>query len=149
MNAGAIINKNKRYSLWRIWNQNLPKVLYVMLNPSLACDSEDDRTVGRLNYFTKKFGFGGFYVGNIYPQITPYPKVLYSLNPSQSKKNCFYIDSMIKKSEKIVFAWGNCKERPLWIENLVKNPLCFGYNKNGSPKHPLYLPKGTSLVKFF
>ena len=148
MEVGAIINKNKRYSLWRIWNENLPKVLYVMLNPSLANDSKDDRTIKKLNYFTKKFGFGGFYVGNIYPQITPYPKVLYSLSLSQSKKNCFHINSMIKKSKKTVFAWGNCKERPLWVEALVKNPLCFGHNKNGSPKHPLYLPKTTSLVKF-
>ena len=120
-----------------------------MLNPSLANNSVDDRTIKKLNYFTKKFGFGGFYVGNIYPHITPYPKILYSLNLSQSKKNCFHIDSMIKKSKKTVFAWGNCKERPLWVENLVKNPLCFGHNKNGSPKHPLYLPKTTSLVKFF
>ena len=119
-----------------------------MLNPSLANNSEDDRTIKKLNYFTKKFGFGGFYVGNIYPHITPYPKILYSLNLSQSKKNYFYIDSMIKKSKKTVFAWGNCKERPLWVEALVKNPLCFGHNKNGSPKHPLYLPKTTSLVKF-
>ena len=148
MEVGAIINKNKRYSLWRIWNENLPKVLYVMLNPSLADGSKDDRTIRKLNYFTEKFGFGGFYVGNIYPQITPYPKVLYSLNLSQSKKNCFYINSMVKKSKKTVFAWGNCKERPLWVENLVKNPLCFGHNKNGSPKHPLYLPKTTPLVKF-
>ena len=148
MEAGAIINKNKRYSLWRIWNENLPKVLYVMLNPSLANDSKDDRTIRRLNYFTKKFGFGGFYVGNIYPQITPYPKVLYNLNLSHSKKNYFHIDSMVKKSEKTVFAWGNCKEKTVWIENLVKAPLCFGKNKNGSPKHPLYLPKNTPLVKF-
>ena len=66
MEAGAIINKNKRYSLWRIWNQNLPKVLYVMLNPSLANDSQDDRTIRRLNYFTKKFGFGGFFSLEIY-----------------------------------------------------------------------------------
>ena len=78
-----------------------------------------------------------------------YEKAKKILSEFKKKFPCFYIDSMIKKSEKIVFAWGNCKERPLWIENLVKNPLCFGYNKNGSPKHPLYLPKGTSLVKFF
>ena len=89
MEAGAIINKNKRYSLWRIWNQDLPKILYIMLNPSIANHIEDDSTIRRLNYFTKKFGLGGFFVGNIYPQITPYPKVLYSLNPSQSKKTVF------------------------------------------------------------
>ena len=76
-----------------------------MLNPSIANQFEDDSTVRRLNYFTKKFGFGGFYVGNIYPHITPFPKVLYSLNLTYSKKNYFYLNSMIEKSAKIVFAW--------------------------------------------
>ena len=120
-----------------------------MLNPSIANHIDDDSTVRRLNYFTKKFGFGGFYVGNVYPHITPFPKVLYSLNLTYSKKNCFYLNSMIEKSAKIVFAWGNCKENPLWIEHIVKAPLCFGHNKNGSPKHPLYLPKSTRLISFF
>ena len=120
-----------------------------MLNPSIANQFEDDSTVRRLNYFTKKFGFGGFYVGNIYPHITPSPKVLYSLNLTYSKKNYFYLNSMIEKSAKIVFAWGNCQEKPLWIENMVRAPLCFGHNKNGSPKHPLYLPKSTRLISFF
>ena len=59
------------------------------------------------------------------------------------------LNSMIEKSAKIVFAWGNCKENPLWIEHIVKAPLCFGHNKNGSPKHPLYLPKSTRLISFF
>jgi len=149
IDSGAVIKKNKRYSLWRIWNQDLPKILYIMLNPSIANQFEDDSTVRRLNYFTKKFGFGGFYVGNIYPHITPFPNVLYSLNLTYSKKNYFYLNSMIEKSAKIVFAWGNCKENPLWIENMVKAPLCFGHNKNGSPKHPLYLPKNTRLISFF
>ncbi len=55
----------------------------------MANHIEDDSTVRRLNYFTKKFGFGGFYVGNIYPHITPFPNVLYSLNLTHSKKNYF------------------------------------------------------------
>ena len=94
IDSGAVIKKNKRYSLWRIWNQDLPKILYIMLNPSMANHIEDDSTVRRLNYFTQKFGFGGFYVGNIYPHITPCPKFLYSLNLTYSKKNWFYLNSI-------------------------------------------------------
>ena len=49
-----------------------------MLNPSKADDQSDDKTIKRLIFFTKKFGFGGFYVGNLYPKITPYVNELYS-----------------------------------------------------------------------
>ena len=48
-----------------------------MLNPSKADDQLDDKTINRLIFFTKKFGYGGFYVGNLYPKITPYVNELY------------------------------------------------------------------------
>ena len=56
-----------------------------MLNPSKADDQFDDKTIKRLIFFTKKFGFGGFYVGNLYPKITPYVNELY-VDLSHNKK---------------------------------------------------------------
>ena len=69
-------NKKHRYSLKRIWDKDKPKVLFIMLNPSLADNYKDDPTIRRLIKFAKLFGYGGFYVGNLFSYITPYPKEL-------------------------------------------------------------------------
>ena len=120
-----------------------------MLNPSKADDHFDDKTIKRLIFFTKKFGYGGFYVGNLYPKITPDVRELYDDLSHNKKENKKHIKSMIDKSSKIIFAWGKTIEStPKSIQKIVEKPFCFGLNKNGSPKHPLYLKKTTQLVRF-
>ena len=34
------------------------------------------------------------------------------------------------------------------LKDLISNPKCFGKNLNGSPKHPLYLPKNIQLISY-
>ena len=59
----AIFSKDGlcRYSLYRIWEKRLPKVLFIMLNPSLASANKNDPTIKKLITFSKSWGFGGFY----------------------------------------------------------------------------------------
>jgi len=135
--------------LSRIWSDS-PIITYIMLNPSKADDKDDDKTIKRLIFFSKKFGYGGFYVGNIYPKITPYINELYKNISHDKNENKKHIKSMIKKSSKVVYAWGKTIDSPpKWIQKIVEKPFCFGLNKNGTPKHPLYLKKETSLIRFF
>jgi hypothetical protein len=140
-------DKKERFSLSRIWDSKKPKVLYIMLNPSYADDELDDPTIRRLIFFSKKFKFGGFYVTNLFTQITPYPKELNMDNHSK-KKNLKIISELIKKSDSIVYAWGNLVNEPTELMKLIEGPLCFGMNKNGTPKHPLYLRSDTKLQHF-
>ena len=140
-------DKKDRFSLSRIWDSKKPKALYIMLNPSYADDELDDPTIRRLIFFSKKFKFGGFYVTNLFTQITPYPKEL-NMNKNLKKKNLKIISELIKKSDLIVYAWGNLVSEPLQLRKLIESPLCFGINKNGTPKHPLYLRSDTKLQDF-
>ena len=140
-------DKKDRFSLSRIWDSKKPKALYIMLNPSYADDESDDPTIRRLIFFSKKFKFGGFYVTNLFSQITPYPKELNMDNKSK-KKNLKIISELIKKSDLIVYAWGNLVSEPIELRKLIESPLCFGINKNGTPKHPLYLRSDTKLQDF-
>ena len=140
-------DKKERFSLSRIWDSKKPKALYIMLNPSYADNESDDPTIRRLIFFSKKFKFGGFYVTNLFSQITPYPKELNMDNKSK-KKNLKIISELIKKSDLIVYAWGNLVSEPIELRKLIESPLCFGINKNGTPRHPLYLRSDTKLQDF-
>ena len=139
-------NKKHRYSLKRIWDKDKPKVLFIMLNPSLADNYKDDPTIRRLIKFAKLFGYGGFYVGNLFSYITPYPKEL--KNNIITKKNSSSVKKMINKVDDVVYAWGTNMQEPVFLKKIVDNPKCFGKNKNQTPKHPLYLSQNTQLVDY-
>ena len=141
------IDKKERYSLKREWDKSKNKILYIMLNPSLADDKNDDPTIRRLISFTKKYNYGGFLVGNIFTTITPNPKEI-DKSKGISDKNFEKLLKLINEVDQIVYAWGDNIEEPQLLKELVLNPKCFGKNLNGSPKHPLYLPSKTKLINF-
>ena len=141
------IDKKKRYSLNREWDKSKNKILYIMLNPSLADDKNDDPTIRRLINFTKKFNYGGFLVGNIFTKITPNPKEI-DKSKGMSDKNFEKLLNLINKVDQIVYAWGNSVEEPQLLKELILSPKCFGKNLNGTPKHPLYLPKNSKLIDY-
>ena len=141
------IDKKERYSLSREWDKSKNKILYIMLNPSLADDKNDDPTIRRLINFTKKFNYGGFLVGNIFTKITPNPKEI-DKSKGMSDKNFEKLLNLINKVDKIVYAWGNSIEEPQHLKELILSPKCFGKNLNGTPKHPLYLPKNSKLIDY-
>ena len=141
------IDKKDRYSLKREWDESKNKILYIMLNPSLADDKNDDPTIRRLISFTKKFNYGGFLVGNIFTTITPNPKKI-DRSKGISDKNFEKLLKLINKVDQIVYAWGNSIEEPQLLKELILSPKCFGKNLNGTPKHPLYLPSSSNLESY-
>ena len=141
------IDKKDRYSLNREWDESKNKILYIMLNPSLADDKNDDPTIRRLISFTKKFNYGGFLVGNIFTTITPNPKKI-DRSKGISDKNFEKLLKLINKVDQIVYAWGNSIEEPQLLKELILSPKCFGKNLNGTPKHPLYLPSSSNLESY-
>ena len=145
--AKISIDKKERYSLKREWDKSKNKILYIMFNPSLADDNNDDPTIRRLINFSKKFNYGGFLVGNIYSTISPNPKGV-DKSDGISDKNLVELLKLINQVEEIVYAWGNNAYEPEFLKDLVSNPKCFGKNLNGSPKHPLYLPKNIQLISY-
>lgn len=148
MIKGAVIERNRRYQLWRIWEQEKPLLLYILLNPSRANAEADDKTVTKLIRFSRSWGYGGFYLGNVHSFITPYPSVLKNKIIKKDSINEMHLKSMRQKCKKVVFGWGNAADFPQWPDRMFFDAFCFGINKNGSPKHPLYLPHQTELIPF-
>ena len=140
-------DKKHRYELSRHWDLSKSDILFIMLNPSIANENIDDPTIKRLINFTKKFNYGGFFVANLFTYITPYSKTL-DTSSGLTKLNLKTIKNFVNKAEEVVYAWGNSMKEPEELKNLVENPKCFGRNLNGTPKHPLYLPSNSKLIKF-
>ena len=146
-NARFSNDKKHRYKLSRHWDLNKPQILYIMLNPSIGNESIDDPTIRRLLSFTKKFDYGGFFVGNLFTYITPNPKTL-DTSIGLTNKNLNILHNLVSKVDKVVYAWGNSIEEPNEFKKFISGPMCFGKNLNGTPSHPLYLPSSSELESF-
>ena len=146
-NARFSSDKKHRYKLSRHWDLNKPQILYIMLNPSIGNESIDDPTIRRLLSFTKKFDYGGFFVGNLFTYITPNPKTL-DTSIGLTNKNLNVLTNLVSKADEVVYAWGNSIEEPNKLKKFISNQMCFGKNLNGTPKHPLYLPSNSKIIKF-
>lgn len=149
---GAVLSDcgRYRYQLWRIWDESKPKVLFVMHNPSTADAEEDDRTIGRCIGFATDWGYGGIYIGNLFPYRSTDPKPLKSLPldevlPLQAFS---HINEMIAKCQLHVLAYGNPVIKDA-IPALVDDHWHYlKLTRAGNPGHPLYL-KGDLLPKKF
>lgn len=138
-----------RYWLLRAWDDSKPTVMCIGLNPSTADEERDDPTIRRLISLFDRAGFGSFYMTNLFALVTPYPAELFkSVNPIG--ENDSHLRDIRKRCEKVVFAWGNFKVngRDKEVTEMFPDSCCFGLNKNGTPKHPLYLPACTAIVPF-
>ena len=140
-------DKKYRYSLSRKWSEK-EQVLFILLNPSKGDDIDDDPTIRRLISISKNLGYGGFEVVNLYTIINPKRNKLYEKKRKFSEKNKKLIAKLVARHKTIIYGWAATENEPNWLSNIVKRPLCFNINKNGTPKHPLYLKKESTLKKF-
>lgn len=132
-----------RYRLWRIWDKSLPKAMVIGLNPSTANGDTDDQTIGNLRRILSKLGYGGFYMMNCWAYIATKPEFL-KINPMSEAWNNDLITITAVECQTIIFAWGNFKiiqemGRDKELIEMFPNAKCFGFNKNGTPMHPLAL----------
>lgn len=140
---GVVISdcEKYRYELWRIWDDNKPKVMFIMLNPSTADADANDPTIRRCIGYAKSWGYGGLYVGNLFGFRATNPKDLKRIANPIGDDNKIHLEHMQSKCKLIVCAWGNGQGKPERIfkkfDNLNYIELC----KDGTPKHPLYLKK--------
>ncbi len=148
-NNGAIFSDCKKYRfvLWRIWNKNKPYIMFIGLNPSTANENIDDPTIKRVTKLANRWGYGGIYMLNLFPFITPDPEKLNVYN-NPFAKNDQWISTIHAKCEKIIFAWGSFKEakaRERAIKSKFKG-LALKINIDGSPRHPLYVRNDTKAI---
>lgn len=147
-----------RYELRRTWDEDKPKVLFIMLNPSTADSEVDDPTITRCINYAKDWGFGGILVGNLFAYRSTNPTGLLTVQDPIGDDNIWHIKNMYYQSDVVVCAWGNTNivnrlekkikydYRPL---SVITNRLyCLELSNNGTPKHPLQLKKHLKLIDY-
>jgi hypothetical protein len=154
--AGFDSSRKYRYALIRYWAPG-PPLLFIGLNPSTADEFKLDQTVRKCCVFARNLGFPGLLMGNVYSYRATDPKDLFKVenrvspveNPSQNDKALIKMHS---DAGMTIAGWGSKIEddrAKTVLENLKFKPLyCLGKNKDGNPKHPLYIPYGTEPVLY-
>lgn len=146
-----------RYTLTRYWtNDRHLKVVFCMLNPSVADSKIDDPTVRRCVEFAKSWGAGAIEIVNLFAHRSTDRRYLDIL--SVGPDNDYFILQAAKSNPpfsfapSIVCAWGLLDkrfmvERADAVLKMIRDSgcmtWCLGRTKDGFPRHPLYLRRDT------
>jgi hypothetical protein len=136
--------------LYRIWDKDKPLAMCIGLNPSTANGQSDDATIESLIRIFQNLDFGGFYMLNLFSLISPDPEAL-RMCPDPVNGMDRYIHLISGKVKVIVFCWGNFKQAEYRAVKMIRKfptAVCFGKNKSGTPRHPLYLKATSTLIPF-
>lgn len=145
--SGALFSpcRQYRYRLWREWGDKPPAV-FIMLNPSTADEVENDPTVERCERRARVMGYGGLRVANIFALRSTDPQALYEAEDPVGTDNDAGILESVKGAGIVVCAWGghgNLNGRGELVRAMLRQagvtPHYLVMNKDGTPKHPLYV----------
>lgn len=143
-----------RYSLHRAWGHGR-RVLWLMLNPSTADENELDPTLRKCQEFTRRWGFDGFDVANLYALRSTDPKGLWKVADPVGPLNDSTITRLARSASLVVGGWGrNAKRDRIYevrrmLSRLDVDVQCLRKNADGSPMHPLYVPYEQTLQPLF
>ncbi len=136
-----------RYSLTRCWDETRQRLLYVMLNPSTATETQNDPTVERCERRARHLRFGAFRVINLFAWCATDPKDMRSADDPVGPKNDATILEGASWANTIIAAWGihgTHHDRAATVALMLHRqgtPLYhLGLTRAGHPRHPLYVP---------
>lgn len=133
-----------RYKLWRVWDDRKPLVNYLMLNPSIADADFNDNTVKGAIERSRRAGFGGIIVTNLFALVSTDRNVLFGAADPVGPQNDVSILSGASRCQMTVCGWGEyggIKDRDKAVLKLLagRELHALNVNKDGRPTHPLYI----------
>jgi|CXWL01.1.fsa_nt_gi hypothetical protein len=141
-----------RYWLLRRWDAAMNPLVVIGLNPSTADETQDDPTIRRCVRFAELWGCGGLLMLNLFAFRATDPKALAiaadPIGPMNDEALARESDGRV-----VLCAWGRsggpataarAKAVAGRLLALDRKLYCLARNKDGSPKHPLYM-RGDAL----
>ena len=142
---------------WSAGDQAACAVLFVGMNPSVADADVSDPTCHRELTFAKDWGYSMYLKGNVLDWRATSPKDI-PTDPTlaRSPDNLPALRQLAARADLTVLAFGKLHTRYARIVAETVSALaatgkplrCFGLNKDGSAKHPLYLRKDARLIDY-
>jgi len=138
-----------RYTLHRVWDETKPSVMWLMMNPSVATEYGDDRTVAKCQRYARAWGYGAMFVGNTFAYRCTDQKRLLEVEDPIGPGNDRALLDMAKASALVVLAYGAPHHRTLRARGTEVTRALFDagvelhvlrLSRSGRPEHPLYLP---------
>jgi hypothetical protein len=152
--TGAVFDGVYRYLLWREWDPGVPRLAFVMLNPSTADATSDDPTIRRCIGLARIWGYGALEVVNLFAYRATHPRELRKANHPVGSENDQYILDAARRVDKVVLAWGNhgaWRDRDKAVLGLlsgIENLCCLAVTQAGQPHHPLYVSNKVMPVPY-
>lgn len=145
-----------RYSLTREWDESLPAMIVVGLNPSTADETQDDPTIRRCIGFAKREGCGKLVMLNLFAfRATDPARLSDALAPDGIvgpwNDRTFDEHATDPRTKLVVAAWGAHRLAQLRARSALVHfdvVYCLGRTKDGSPRHPLYVRGDKPLEGF-
>lgn len=146
-----------RYTLSRRTAGGLGMVLFLGVNPSTADAVTNDATARKWMGFTARWGYAGFYAGNLFAyratDVTTLARVADPVGPYNNR----HLLQLIANASLIVPCWGSRAKLPpslrpriLEVRKLLRDSerpcKVLGLTASGDPKHPLMLGYDTNLI---
>jgi hypothetical protein len=151
-------DRKYRYLLIHRWEPAMPErsVMWIGLNPSIADEHQLDNTLTRIRSFSRTLGFNTFHMTNLFALVSTNLSAMIRHPEPIGEDNDVYIRQIATQLSTIFVAWGahgSHRNRDRHVLDLLTKAgrtdlLCFGINKEGSPKHPLHLAGNLKPVAY-
>lgn len=152
--CGAVFSpcEKYRYVLWRTWDDTLPKVVFIGLNPSTATATTDDPTVAKCQRHAKLWGgYGGIYMLNLFAYRATDPTEMKAQEEPVGQDNDEWIKFITRDAPLVIAKWGNDgihRDRSEAVCEYLEDLSCLGINKTGEPKHLLYIKHTAEVIPY-
>ena len=159
--ARTVFNEERthRFTLFRYWGDIDDFACGISMNPSGASEDVSDPTVeGMCRRARNHWGVSAYYQLNAMSIRGTYSAELTKGSMLNLPENDAWIRRIASTARLVVVSWGRTGKksgRGDAVEKILREVcdptkvVCFGWNKDGSPVHPLYQRSDAPLLPYF
>ena len=148
-----------RYALKLTWDEKLPAMMALMMNPSAAGHEGSDSTVNKVIRCAMRWGYGTLYIGNSAAYRCKDQSLLDTVQDPRGPLNDQHLAEMAGKSDFILLGYGKPKAARMQGAGLdaAMKLVAAGHghkmhalvlNGDGTPRHPLYVRNSVEPVRW-